>query len=263
MTNLIVGLTTMISGGAVGIALLFTLFNISGESAQIVYGSYAVPHGTVHYRACIPKQLEEGKQYPSLFLAPGYTIQHDRWTPHCVLLAERDYITMMIDRPGSKYSEWLTEVEEGIAFLKSMPFTDDNRVDAMGSSFGNQAISYYALLHPDEIQGYINDSGYNNPWVMQDSLAEMDVPTLILSGGGEYRENIKDCDRDGYTWTTAFTEKLLAENAAALWKRIAYDQKTWGCTRHGFLWFPELPATQDAVRQILDFLEVTVGKGPA
>ncbi len=263
MTNIFVGFTTMISGGAIGTALLFTLFNISGDHVRIVYGTYTVPHGTVHYRACIPKKLEEGKAYPSLFLAPGLTIQFQNWMPHCTLLAERNYVAMMIDRPGSKYDEWLTEVEEGIELLKSMPFTDDDRVDAMGSSFGFQSISYYALRHPNEIQGYINDSGYNNPWVMQDSLANVDTPALVLSGGGEYQENVKDCDRDGFSWTTAFTEKLRTENPDALWKRMAYDETTWGCTRHGFLWSPDLPATKNAIHQILDFLEATVGHGPA
>ena len=189
MTNIFVGFTTMISGGAIGTALLLRSSNISGDHVRIVYGTYTVPHGTVHYRACIPQNSKRGKPILRCF-SPGLTIQFQNWMPHCTLLAERNYVAMMIDRPGSKYDEWLTEVEEGIELLKSIPFTDDDRVDAMGSSFGFQSISYYALRHPNEIQGYINDSGITTRGSC-DSLANVDTPALVLSGGGEYQENVK------------------------------------------------------------------------
>ena len=178
--------------------------------------------------------------------------------PHCTLLAERNYVAMMIDRPGSKYDEWLTEVEEGIELLKSIPFTDDDRVDAMGSSFGFQSISYYALRHPNEIQGYINDSGITTRGSC-DSLANVDTPALVLSGGGEYQENVKDCDRDGFSWTTAFTENLgrkTPTRSGNAWPMM----KQRGVHPPWILVVSRSSRNKNAIHQILDFLEATVGR---
>ncbi|MBI2426996.1 MAG: hypothetical protein HYV34_04050 [Candidatus Kerfeldbacteria bacterium] len=270
-TNLFIGVTSMFGSFSilVGMGMGFygqELNNIATArkyGVEIVEGTYDVPDGdVVHYRACLPKNRPEGARYPGVLFAPGIDINWEHWTPWCVALAHHDYITLMKDRPGDRPIENTQEIEAGLAFMRSVPEIDPTRVALGGSSYGHREVMNYILEHPDDIPGYFNISGYNDPQKMQTagSFETHTAQVLVMSGGGEDLGG--DCDQQGFEWTSEFTQKLLDERSESLWYRKVFDAETYGCTPHGYMWDPRHPATAESAKLILQFLEEIIGQGP-
>lgn len=272
-SNVFVGLASLLSSlsilGGVGANLagqeMNNVYLASRANVKVVDGTYDVPQNgsVVHYRACYPRDMLEDAKYPALLFAPGLTVRQDNWTPWCIFAAQNNYIVLIKDRPGERPIDNLYEVEAGIDFLRSIAYIDDDRVMMGASSYGNRETQNYVLTHPGDIPGYFNISGYNDPekYLTQGSYENHDSSVLVLSGGGEVIGS-KDCDANGYEWTSNFTEKLLQENPEMLWNRKVFDAETYGCTPHDFMWDPSLPATQEAARLITEFLNAMIGRGP-
>lgn len=272
-SNIFVGLASLASSlsilGGVGANIagqeMNNFYAAAKADVKVVDGTYDVPQNgsVVHYRACYPREMIEGATYPAVLFAPGLTIRQDYWTPWCIFSAQNDYIVLIKDRPGARPIDNLYEVEAGIDFLRSIAYIDNDRVMMGANSYGNRETQNYVLTHQGDIPGYFNISGYNDPekYITPGSYQNHKSSVLVLSGGGETIDT-KDCDSEGYEWTSNFTEKLLQENPEMLWNRVAFDADTYGCTPHGYMWDPELPATQESARLIAEFMNAMVGRGP-
>lgn len=273
-THVVVGAYATIAG-LVSAASLFvgtfsTILNNSYQASifgvNVTEGSYLAPSGdTVNYRLCESKNLDQSRDYPAVLFSPGYDINWDRWTYWCVQTARKDYVVMMKDRPGERPIDNQGEIEAGLAHLRNFPIVDPDRVMLGGSSYGNREIQNYVLEQPEDIEGYFNISGYNEPQQMSlpGSFSGHDAKVLVLSGGGEQPPEQRDCDADGYAWTTAFVEKLEQdgrENRLVAEKH--FDMETYGCVHHGFMWDYDSKAAKEAAWMIQGFVEYIIGKGP-
>ncbi len=231
-------------------------------NVTIVDGTYATDHGEVPYRLCYAKDINIAMKYPSVLFAPGETINMNRWTVDCARLAEQGYVTFMKGRTGENYPEWEEEVAKAVQTMKTFSFVDGRRIAAIASSFGNQEIQSYGIDHANDFQSYIALSTFNNPHVMLGSLETFDIPTMLLSGGGEEPEGARDCDHDAYIWSQEFSEKMQNENPKYYIDWKAFDKETYGCVIHGYMWDFGSPAEEESLEIILQVLSATIGTEP-
>lgn len=229
---------------------------------NIVDGTYPTDHGEVPYRLCYSKNTNETMKYPSILFAPGQTVNITRWTVDCARLADQGYVTFIKGRTGTNYPEWEEEVTKALQTMKTFAFIDGERIAAIASSFGNQEIQSYGLENPRDFKSYIALSTFNNPWVMLGSLAPFDIPTMLLSGGGEEPIGERDCDHDAYVWSQDFSEKMQNENPKYYIDWKAFDQETYGCVYHSYMWDFGSPAETESIAIILQVLSATVGTEP-
>lgn len=273
-THIVVGAYATIAG-IVSAASIFVgtfstdlnnLYHATIFGVEVTESFYLAPNGdTVHYRLCQSEELDRSRDYPAILFSPGYDINWDRWTYWCIRSAQNDYVVMMKDRPGERPIENQGEIEAGLAHLRSFPIVDPERVMLGGSSYGNREIQNYVTAVPDDIEGYFNISGYNEVQKMSvpGSFTPHEAKVLVLSGGGEQPPNQRDCDADGRTWTDAFVSKLNEDGRG---NRVVaekhFDQPTYGCVHHGFMWDYDSKATKEAAWMIAGFVEYIVGRGP-
>lgn len=228
-------------------------------NVEIEDGHFDTPHGQVSYRMCYSRTIEEGWQYPSSLLAPGLKIRLDYWALDCARIADAGYVMFMKGREGHNFTELETEVERAIQTMREFDFIDDDRIAAIASSFGNQEIQSYGVDHAEDLKAYVAISTYNNPFVMRNSLANFDIPTLLLSGGGEEPPLQRSCDHDAFVWSGEFASKLEYENPEYYLGWKAFDMETYGCVQHGYMWDFGSPAEEESIQHILrvldDFLE--------
>ncbi len=257
---------------AAGLALGLVFFGQSWNNTYlsrvsdvtITDGVYAAPDGDVPFRMCAPENIKRDFQYPTVLFAPGQTIQLDYWTPHCIYLANKGYIVFMKSRIGENYGQWQEEVDAAVEYLTVLPEVDETRIAAMANSFGAQEIQSSGVSNSSQFKAFIDDSGYNNPQVMREdrSLSRFDIPTITLSGGGERPEGQRDCDYDGFTWTSAFADKFRQENPDYFESQNIFTMEEYGCVRHGYLWDYRSEASGEARRIIVNFLDETLGREP-
>ncbi len=225
-------------------------------------GAYETSHGEVPYRLCYAKDTNIAMRYPSVLFTPGETVNLDRWTVDCVRLAAKGYVTFMKSRTGENYPEWEEEVAKAVQTMKTFSFVDGKRIAAIASSFGNQEIQSYGIDHANDFQSYIALSTFNNPHVMLGSLETFDIPTQLLSGGGEEPVGRRDCDHDAYVWSQEFSEKMQSENPAYYLGWEIFDMETYGCVTHSYMWDFGSPAEEASLSIILEVLEETIGTEP-
>lgn len=232
-------------------------------NVEMSNGSYTTRSGSsVPYRMCKSRELENSYRYPAVLFAPGLEVHLDRWTPDCIRWASAGYVVVMKGRVGENYGQWEEEVAAAMDGLQRSPHVDDSRIAMIAESFGGQETQSYALHHPSEVAAYVGISTYNSPDVMRDALYDFDIPTALFSGGGETPPFHQTCDLDGLTWTSTFREKFLAENPEYFRFHQIYDEKTYGCVTHGFMWQFGTPAEVDAVEGVIEFLDAEIGHEP-
>jgi dipeptidyl-peptidase 4 len=117
----------------------------------------------LHVRIFEPPNLDESKRYPVIF-GPVYTNTvrnhwDGRWEGLMQLLVQHGYILVQLDSRGSTgygrpfrekfLSQWgssdLDDYQDGVAYMKSLPYVDADRFGIFGSSYGG-LISIFALL---------------------------------------------------------------------------------------------------------------------
>lgn len=226
-------------------------------------GTFTTRSGvSVPYRMCKSRDLTTDYRYPAVLFAPGLEVHLDRWTPDCIRWASEGYIVVMKGRLGENYGQWEEEVEAVMDGLQNSAHVDDSRIAMIAESFGGQETQSYALHHPSEVAAYVGISTYNSPEVMRDALYDFDIPTALFSGGGETPPFHQDCDLDGLTWTSALADKFRSENPDYFRYHQIYDEETYGCVTHGFMWQFGTPAEVATMEAIIEFLDAEVGREP-
>jgi dipeptidyl-peptidase 4 len=117
----------------------------------------------LHARIFEPANLERGKRYPVIF-GPVYTNTvrnrwDGRWEGLMQLLVQRGYILVQVDSRGSTgygrafrekfLSQWgssdLDDYQDAVAYMKSLPYVDKDRIGIFGSSYGG-LLTIFALF---------------------------------------------------------------------------------------------------------------------
>ena len=143
---------------------------------------YAIPEvklGTIkaadgktdlYYRLITPPNMEPGKKYPTLvyvYGGPHSQLVTDSWLGggnlYFIFLAQQGYVVFTVDNRGTDNRGFefescthrhLGEIEmadqmEGVKFLKSLPYVDENRMGVEGWSFGGFMTITMKLAHPE------------------------------------------------------------------------------------------------------------------
>ena len=124
----------------------------------------------LYYRLITPPNMEKGKKYPTLvyvYGGPHSQLVTDSWLGggnlYFLYLAQQGYVVFTVDNRGTDNRGFefescthrhLGEIEmadqmEGVKFLKSLPYVDENRMGVEGWSFGGFMTITMKLAHPE------------------------------------------------------------------------------------------------------------------
>ena len=124
----------------------------------------------LYYRLITPPNMEPGKKYPTLvyvYGGPHSQLVTDSWLAggnlYFLFLAQQGYVVFTVDNRGTDNRGFefescthrhLGEIEmadqmEGVKFLKSLPYVDENRMGVEGWSFGGFMTITMKLAHPE------------------------------------------------------------------------------------------------------------------
>ena len=124
----------------------------------------------LYYRLITPPNMEQGKKYPTLvyvYGGPHSQLVTDSWLGggnlYFMFLAQQGYVVFTLDNRGTDNRGFefescthrrLGEIEmadqmEGVKFLKSLPYVDENRMGVEGWSFGGFMTITMKLAHPE------------------------------------------------------------------------------------------------------------------
>jgi len=133
---------------------------------------------TVYCYVVKPVNFDSAKKYPVAFLIHGGpqgsfgNIFHYRWNPQ--VYAGAGYAAVMVDFHGSTgygqaftdsiRGDWggkpLEDLQKGLAAaLKRYPWMDEERVGALGASFGGYMINWIAGMWPERFRCLVNHDG--------------------------------------------------------------------------------------------------------
>ena len=135
-------------------------------------GTIKAADGTtdLYYRLITPPNMEKGKKYPTLvyvYGGPHSQLVTDSWLAggnlYFLRLAQQGYVVFTVDNRGTDNRGFefescthrrLGEIEmadqmEGVKFLKSLPYVDQNRMGVEGWSFGGFMTITMKLAHPE------------------------------------------------------------------------------------------------------------------
>ncbi len=135
-------------------------------------GTIKAADGTtdLYYRLITPPNMEKGKKYPTLvyvYGGPHSQLVTDSWLGggnlYFMFLAQQGYVVFTVDNRGTDNRGFefescthrrLGEIEmadqmEGVKFLKSLPYVDENRMGVEGWSFGGFMTITMKLAHPE------------------------------------------------------------------------------------------------------------------
>ncbi len=138
---------------------------ISGGSIKAADGKT-----DLYYRLVKPVDFDPNKKYPAVVYVYGGPHAHnvdESWNyltrPWEVYMAQRGYVVFVVDNRGSEYRGFefescthrrLGEVEmqdqmEGVKFLKSLPYVDEERLGVHGWSFGGFMTTNLMCTYPE------------------------------------------------------------------------------------------------------------------
>ena len=124
----------------------------------------------LYYRLITPPNMEKGKKYPTLvyvYGGPHSQLVTDSWLGggnlYFMFLAQQGYVVYTLDNRGTDNRGFefescthrhLGEIEmadqmEGVKFLKSLPYVDQDRMGVEGWSFGGFMTITMKLAHPE------------------------------------------------------------------------------------------------------------------
>ncbi|MBR1549551.1 MAG: DPP IV N-terminal domain-containing protein [Bacteroidales bacterium] len=124
----------------------------------------------LYYRLMTPPNMEPGKKYPTLvyvYGGPHSQLVTDSWLAggnlYFTFLAQQGYVVFTLDNRGTDNRGFefescthrhLGEIEmadqmEGVKFLKSLPYVDQDRMGVEGWSFGGFMTITMKLAHPE------------------------------------------------------------------------------------------------------------------
>ncbi len=124
----------------------------------------------LYYRLITPPNMEPSKKYPTLvyvYGGPHSQLVTDSWLGggnlYFMFLAQQGYVVFTVDNRGTDNRGFefescthrhLGEIEmadqmEGVKFLKSLPYVDENRMGVEGWSFGGFMTITMKLAHPE------------------------------------------------------------------------------------------------------------------
>ena len=124
----------------------------------------------LYYRLITPPNMEQGKKYPTLvyvYGGPHSQLVTDSWLGggnlYFMFLAQHGYVVFTVDNRGTDNRGFefescthrhLGEIEmadqmEGVKFLKSLPYVDQDRMGVEGWSFGGFMTITLKLAHPE------------------------------------------------------------------------------------------------------------------
>lgn len=124
----------------------------------------------LYYRLITPPNMEPGKKYPTLvyvYGGPHSQLVTDSWLAggnlYFLFLAQQGYVVFTLDNRGTDNRGFefescthrhLGEIEmadqmEGVKFLKSLPYVDQERMGVEGWSFGGFMTITMKLAHPE------------------------------------------------------------------------------------------------------------------
>ena len=124
----------------------------------------------LYYRLITPPNMEKGRKYPTLvyvYGGPHSQLVTDSWLGggnlYFMYLAQQGYVVFTLDNRGTDNRGFefescthrhLGEIEmadqmEGVKFLKSLPYVDENRMGVEGWSFGGFMTITMKLAHPE------------------------------------------------------------------------------------------------------------------
>jgi len=124
----------------------------------------------LYYRLITPPNMEPGKKYPTLvyvYGGPHSQLVTDSWLGggnlYFLFLAQQGYVVFTLDNRGTDNRGFefescthrhLGEIEmadqmEGVKFLKSLPYVDQDRMGVEGWSFGGFMTITMKLAHPE------------------------------------------------------------------------------------------------------------------
>ncbi|MBP5545845.1 MAG: DPP IV N-terminal domain-containing protein [Bacteroidales bacterium] len=138
----------------------------------VTLGTIKAADGTtdLYYRLITPPNMEKGKKYPTLvyvYGGPHSQLVTDSWLGggnlYFMFLAQQGYVVFTVDNRGTDNRGFefescthrhLGEIEmadqmEGVKFLKSLPYVDENRMGVEGWSFGGFMTITMKLAHPE------------------------------------------------------------------------------------------------------------------
>lgn len=174
------------------------------------------PRYTLHARIIEPPNMDRSKKYPVL-LGPAYSnTVRNRWgglngMVQQMMAIEKGYIIVQVDVRGSTgygrdfreafLMDWggkdLDDLESTVAWLKTLPYVDPNRLGIWGSSYGGTLTVYSLLRKPGLFHAGVAGAPATDPaFFGSDDVAiarrPQSHPATFQRGAAQYAANLRD-----------------------------------------------------------------------
>jgi dipeptidyl aminopeptidase/acylaminoacyl peptidase len=201
-----------------------------------------------------PPHFDPSKKYPTLLYCEGgpqsYLSQFWSYRWNFSMMASNGYIVVAPNRRGvfSHGQEWTDEISKdnsgqamqdllrGIDVMKEEPFVDEDRLGAIGASFGGFSVFWLAGNHEKRFKVFIAHCGVFNSemeymttdeiffdsWEKGGAPWETDNPVAMKSFAGSPHHFVRNWDTPimiisgGYDFRIPYTQAMAAFNSAQL-----------------------------------------------
>jgi len=164
---------------------------------------------TIHGYLTLPKQVETGEKVPLIVhIHGGPHYVRDRWefNPENQLFANRGYAVLQINYRGSygygkKFYQasfkqigrkMLNDVEDGVAYIKTLGLIDENRIGIYGGSYAGLAVLQSLVKTPDLYTCGVDYVGPSNLFTFFESMPPYMKPRMNMLYEAWYNPYIKE-----------------------------------------------------------------------
>jgi len=164
---------------------------------------------TIYGYITIPKQAESGVKVPLIVHphgGPHYVRDHWEMNPENQLFANRAYAVLQINYRGSYgYGKefyqasfkqigrkMLDDIEDGVAFVKTLDIIDENKIGIYGGSYAGLAALQSLVKTPDLYTCGVSYVGPSNLFTFFESMPSYMKPRMNMLYDAWYNPNIKE-----------------------------------------------------------------------
>ncbi|MBD3649488.1 MAG: alpha/beta fold hydrolase [Pseudomonadales bacterium] len=150
MNRLIIALVLLIGGSLLAALVQTSVGEVRLHDVRFVNGAGDQMSGLLY----MPRGVNAQNPAPGVLAIHGYINSRETQSGFAIELARRGFVVLALDQTGHGYSDPPAFAEgfggpAGLAFLRSLPFVDTDRIGLEGHSMGGWASLMAAVSHPD------------------------------------------------------------------------------------------------------------------
>lgn len=133
----------------------------NGGEVKVSHLRFAGNDGVItHARLYVPKGVSNKNPAPGIIATHGYINSNETQSPFAIEFARRGYVVLAPDQTGHGYSDPAAFANgfggiDTLAYMKTLPFVDQNNIGLEGHSMGGWASLVAAGVYPQDYQSMV------------------------------------------------------------------------------------------------------------